>query len=517
MDDLARRHGLPVAPLGAEELLTQAQRLLDATELTAGVRVLESIFPLQPEPAVRERALLRLAPALGRLSRGTEGIERLTAALTDLPTAARSSLLLEIGRLQVRGGQTAAGTATFERLVAEHGDTPTAPEAWLALARARADLGQTDGARQAYRTLLTVHEQAAVAGPARWELAWLDYRDGRLRDAALGFRQLSAVGTSNRLAGLYWAGRSLEALGERGAATALFREVHSRGPHTYYGPLAERRLPRGKPPPPVAPALRLPADPLAFLEREVRFQKARALTQVGLDGYAVLELETLGRDAGLDSERAWSLGAAFAQLGEAGRSLRYLRRSFGPAADGGAPGLPPLFWRLYYPLGFADLVQDAARRAGLDPHLVAAVIREESSYDPRARSWVGAVGLMQLMPDTGRLLSTQVGVPLVDPLGLWDPLVNITLGAHYLAQLRSRFGEPLLAVAGYNAGPHRVQRWIERRPPVDLEEFIDQIPFEETRAFVKRVSASWHHYRRLYGSTASEPRRGAMASPRPPR
>ena len=86
-----------------------------------------------------------------------------------------------------------------------------------------------------------------------------------------------------------------------------------------------------------------------------------------------------------------------------------------------------------------------------------------------------------------------------EPAGLWEPPVNITLGAHYLAQLRARFREPLLAVASYNAGPHRVQKWQAERPRADLDEFVDQIPFDETRAFVKRVATSWHHYRRLYG------------------
>ena len=160
----------------------------------------------------------------------------------------------------------------------------------------------------------------------------------------------------------------------------------------------------------------------------------------------------------------------------------------------------------------------AARRVGLDPFFVAAVIREESSYDARARSWVGAVGLMQLMPDTARLLADEAGVGLGDPAALWEPPVNIALGATYLAQLRTRFGDPLLATASYNAGPHRVQRWLTERRTGDLEEFVDLIPFDETRAFVKRVYSSWQQYRRLYGAPERPPRRGeAEAAPRPGR
>jgi soluble lytic murein transglycosylase len=93
--------------------------------------------------------------------------------------------------------------------------------------------------------------------------------------------------------------------------------------------------------------------------------------------------------------------------------------------------------------------------------------------------------------------------------------VNITLGSRYLAQLAARFRDPLLAVAAYNAGPHRVQRWVAERPRIDMEEFVDQIPFDETRAFAKRVFTSWHHYRRLYGNAPVVGGRGeAVAAPR---
>ncbi len=138
--------------------------------------------------------------------------------------------------------------------------------------------------------------------------------------------------------------------------------------------------------------MKLTGDPVGLLRPDARYQRALALGSIGFDGFAILELEALGRDAAADSDRAWALGVAFADLGEAGRSLRYLRRALGPAVEAGAPGLPPRLWQLYYPLGYGDHVRAAARTVGLDPYIVAAVIREESSYDPRARSGVGAVG-----------------------------------------------------------------------------------------------------------------------------
>jgi len=153
---------------------------------------------------------------------------------------------------------------------------------------------------------------------------------------------------------------------------------------------------------------------------------------------------------------------------------------------------------------------------GFDPLMLAAQGYQESRLNQDAHSRVGAIGLMQLMPDTARIVAQEIGRPLGEVTALWEPTVNITLGSRYLAQLNARFREPLLAVAAYNAGPHRVQQWVAERPQADLEEFVDQIPFDETRGFAKRVFTSWHHYRRLYGDGATPGRRGeAVAAPRP--
>jgi soluble lytic murein transglycosylase len=514
LEDLARAAGLVVPPLTVEEQFLQAQRLADAGEQSASARLLEALLAQGPEQAVRHRALARLAPMLGRLARGDEAIVRLETALTEPMTAWHAALLYELGRLLQRSGQTSRGAAMFGRLVAEHPEATNLPDAMLQLARARAELGQLDAAREVFQAILARFPDSQAAASTRWELAWLEYRAGRFRDAALAFRQLSTTVGSARLAGLYWAGRALDQLAEKSAAQILYREVLSRGPQGYYGILAARRV-RERPPAPLAAAVKLTPDPVGLLRSEARYQRAQALGSIGFDGFAILELEALGRDAGADSDRAWALGVAFADLGEAGRSLRYLRRALGATVEAGAPGLPPRFWQLYYPLGYGEHVRAAARAVGLDPYVVAAVIREESSYDPRARSGVGAIGLMQLMPDTARVLARELGRPLAELATLWEPPVNITLGSRYLAQLAARFQDPLLAVAAYNAGPHRVQRWVAERPRVDMEEFVDQIPFDETRGFAKRVFTSWHHYRRLYGSGSPPSRRGeAVAAPR---
>ena len=161
--------------------------------------------------------------------------------------------------------------------------------------------------------------------------------------------------------------------------------------------------------------------------------------------------------------------------------------------------MPRTFWEMFYPLGWRTELMDAAGRAAIDPFFVAAVVREESSFSPRARSRVGARGLMQLMPDTARQLALSRRLAFTGADLLDDPGANLELGTTYLAGLLREFGDMRLATAAYNAGPARVREWWSARRSEDLDVFVEQIPFNETRAFVKRVMLSWDEYRRLYG------------------
>ena len=165
--------------------------------------------------------------------------------------------------------------------------------------------------------------------------------------------------------------------------------------------------------------------------------------------------------------------------------------------------MPRAFWEVIYPLGWRDEVAEAAGRAGLDPFLVAAIVREESSYYPRAVSRAGARGLMQLMPATAKPMADVRGLAFEGGGLLDDPRANLEMGTAFLAGLMKEFGEPRLAIAAYNAGPKRVRDWWKARRTADMEAFVEQIPYDETREYVKRVMLSWSEYRRLYAGTAN--------------
>ena len=249
--------------------------------------------------------------------------------------------------------------------------------------------------------------------------------------------------------------------------------------------------------------LTLPEDATVLLRAEPRFAKAETLRALGLGAWADAELDEMARRSVGEAPRLYAVSAAFSQDARHHLSLRILRRDFLPMARAGYAWLPRAFWEMFYPLGWRAEVAGAAQRAGIDPLLVSAVVREESSYNPLARSRVGARGLMQLMPETARPMARVRGMAFQEGELLDNPAANIELGSAYLGGLVRDFGDARLAVAAYNAGPTRVREWWGARKSDDMEVWVEQIPYNETRNFVRRVMVGWEEYRRLYADAGS--------------
>jgi soluble lytic murein transglycosylase len=165
--------------------------------------------------------------------------------------------------------------------------------------------------------------------------------------------------------------------------------------------------------------------------------------------------------------------------------------------DGNRDEVFTTFGGFLYPRAFWPWVDQYVKETSLDPYLVTALIREESAFAPTAVSRAGARGLMQLMPRTAARVAQEIALP--DPVDLDAPGPNIALGTRYLAGLHEQFGGDLiLTLAAYNAGPHAVQRWLTDGSTQDPEIFVEQIPYRETREYVKRVLGSYDRYRSLY-------------------
>jgi soluble lytic murein transglycosylase len=153
--------------------------------------------------------------------------------------------------------------------------------------------------------------------------------------------------------------------------------------------------------------------------------------------------------------------------------------------------------QVIYPVAYWDLIRKYAAADNLDPYLMAALVAQESTFVPDIRSYANAYGLMQLIPSTARLTAGKLNVKYSQRM-LTDPEMNVRLGMKNFADSLKTFGEPYLALASYNAGDRAVRRWVQERPGLEREEFIDDIPYPETQNYVKRILGTADDYRRLY-------------------
>jgi soluble lytic murein transglycosylase len=350
-------------------------------------------------------------------------------------------------------------------------------------------------------------ERAEDRRQALWTLAWRALRNdapaqaGLFLERCLSIEADAALHWEERLRAEFWLAGALAAQGRGEESLRRFARIAKDFPDHYYGVRSRLRLEESP----------LPLPPIHETEAEKNPMPPRlsggveTLLRLGLPDEARLWLGFLLEERPGDVD-LWLLKTRLeAGAGDARAALRAFHRA------AALPGmtLRALHGRIsedtlraMYPLLFWDSIVSRARAHRLDPLLVAAVIQQESSFDPRAVSRSGARGLMQIMPGTGRQIARKRKEPYRLAL-LYDPDKNIDFGTEYLASMLERFdGRVELALAAYNGGPSRAARWWRELGSEDVEIFVDDIPLGETRRYIKRVVMHYERYRRLYGKPA---------------
>lgn len=490
--------GVRVPELSPTQRLARAERLLAGGVPEAASDEADRLAREVSDPGIVSRALEIVADAARRLGRYEVAARTLHLAAARAPRDHRAGLLLEEARLWRRAGQPRRALDVLGEVETQGSPGQSAEAAYLR-GRTQEELGWLAQAAATYRAVAARHPTREAAGSALWRLGWIEFLRGEPRRAAEAWRRLVELpgGRAWRFAALYWAGRASEQVGAKQAAAHLYRRVLAEAPRSYYGLLAAARSRAEAALLPEA-TLRLPADPRQAVAEDRGVIRAEFLRRLGLVEFAVQELERVVARAVGDPVRLYGVSAVLVDDARYHLALRILRRHFAAPAATGDPGLPRAFWEMLYPFPWRPEITEAAERNGLDPFLVAAVIREESSYHPEAISRAGARGLMQLLPRTAELVAEIQRRPWHDR-ALEDPRTNLELGTAFLAALLREWRDPRLALAAYNAGPTRVRRWWSERRTDDLEAWVEQIPFDETRHYVKRVWLAWAEYRRIYG------------------
>ena len=490
--------GVRIPELSIGQRVDRAERLLRGGVSKTAADEAERIASETRDPGVAVRALKIVADASQRLGRYDLAARAIELAIGRAPADRKAALRLEQARLLLRAGERDRALAVLAQAHAGGAEGEAAEAAYLK-ARALDEPGRESAAMAAYRAVTSTYPNREVAGAALWRLGWLEYFRGDVRGAEQTWTRLAELpgGRAYRLAALYWTGRALDRNGQRAKAERAYTRVLRDSPRSYYGLLAARRVPADADHA-VEPSIRLPADPQEFIADDPGFARVDLLRRIGLVDFAWQELEDVIQRAVGDPVRLYALSSTYVKDERYHLALRIVRRHFTALATTGHPAVPRAFWEMVYPFGWRSEVSEAARRAGLDPFLVAAVVREESSYYPRAVSRAGARGLMQLMPATAQPMAENRGLAFREGQLLDEPDANLEIGASFLAGLMREFGDPRIALAAYNAGPRRAREWWKARKTEDVEAWVEQIPYDETRQYVKRVMLAWDEYKRLY-------------------
>jgi soluble lytic murein transglycosylase len=343
------------------------------------------------------------------------------------------------------------------------------------------------------------------APSSHWKAAWLNYRLGNYSEAAVLFDKQIALyqGGKEIPAALYWRGRLYADQEHQPAMAAAYYQTVSRAfEHYYYAQMARERL---------AEIGQVTASDVAMLsnihreeipaltddvpEDDEHVIKARLLANAGLNEYIPAEIQAAD---GSDQWGAFAEAEIYASDGETFRAMRVLKRALPFYTSAPIDTIPMGYWKILFPQQYWSSIEQEAAKNGLDPYMVASLIRQESEFNPGAISPANAFGLMQLLPSVGRSMAKEEGIHHFNEVELLNPQTNIRLGSRYLKQTLDKFdGQAPYAFAAYNAGDSRVTDWQSIGKYHGMDEFVESIPFTETREYVQAIVRNESIYREL--------------------
>jgi len=519
-------------PPGDEEALRRAEALLEWNRnemaLAEAERLAARLAPGTPQACRAEFVRGKALRKLRQYARSADVLVRVEEHCSERGLQAKSLYLLAVARANLDSKE---GIATYLHFAREFPDQPQAGDALFFAADLLAREGNLAGARRSLADLLARYPHWESRPEALFRSAWLARRQGQVEAAIAGLKRIEEeyrdVDPYEHARAAYWRGRWLDARGGRKGARAIWSDLVARYPADYYGLLARARLDeRGDPQAeyrvaaaPGGEGFRYRPGPMAD---DRHFRAGLLLLRLGMPREAADELNAVDRrtigPGGPDGAEPLLLLAELLDRAGDPRSAHGLLRSQGRQVLRQPPaGLGLRVWQVAYPPAWREDVLRSSKAASVPPDLVQAIVREESALDPSVVSPAGAVGLTQLMLPTAERAARRIGLPAPTRAELGDPSLNIRLGAIHVGDLLRRFGgSATLAIAAYNAGETAARGWWRSRGALPVDEFVEEIPIQETRGYVKRVLRTYAAYRMLYGRAGEEPVRLPQRLPSPP-
>ncbi len=423
-----------------------------------------------------------------------------------------AAILFRLGKLAMAKDLDSQAIAYFDELTTQYPKSKLRKTGQYLAAWIPYNAGQYSTAVDRMLAFASENPKSSKRTEALWWAGWSAYLGKDPARAQQGFEKLINEHPTSTLVphARYWIGRIHHKAGESDLAKESYRAVLKKAPLSYYGFWAAERLQSlgettvlSAPPPSPPPASMRQVLARLGPGRPSNLDRAVQLHAANLDSEALEELSEAERFLRRvkDTEGRTMIADMLTQLGAHHMAFRTATRI---TADGGALQTGQAWawraWRHAYPSAYARAVKVAEEAHQVDGHLVLSIMRTESHYRPWVRSHAGARGLMQLMPKTAKLIGKKAKGGRRHAARYKDPSSNVWLGTWYLKQLLARFdGQLAAAIGAYNAGPGAMDRWIRDFHGRPLDEFVERIPYRETRRYVRRVLETMMVYRRLYG------------------
>ncbi len=509
--------GSAYPPAMGQTMIGRAQKMMEAGD---GRGAIEELAGMEPYLSGAEKDLARAKQGTARYFmrdyRGAIAYLRTLSVQSPEPDAERIYYWLNSARRINDGAEVGAAAREFER---RQPKAPQRLDALIDLANAPLVANRVDDYEPLYRACHDTFRGNPKAAYCHFRVAWAHYLR-RMPDAAALLREHVETypESDDAASAVYFLGRIAEGNRDLPTARAHYEAIDRRYPNYYYATVSRQRLaaPELREVAAAPLDLRLPApgpDPDFEMDTatRTRLDRAKLLESAGLEDWAEVELRFAARADAKKHLVSTELANMMTRAGRPDQGLRYVKSLAIGYLGWAFDRVPKDFWKAAFPMPFQESVDRYAGERSLDPHVVAGLIRQESEFDPKALSRAKAMGLTQIMPATGRELSRRLGIRTFQTAHLHQPDFNLKLGTFYMRMLLDSLDRDWVStLAAYNAGKSRAdmwKKWGEFREPT---EFIETIPFHETRSYVQVVLRNADMYQRLYGD-----RKLAAPAPKP--
>ncbi len=509
--------GQTLAPQTAEEIKSRADRFYESKNYADAANAYTTLLTSFPNASSPQTNLRRVV-AFANWRKTPEA--QLAFNLIPQSAIEKEQGFYELARAFAKAKQWAQARQIVEEMRRTFPSSKWTPKALVDVGMAAGDAKNTLDESYFLKTAVASYPNAIEVAQAQFELAWLEHDNKNFAQSAQMLTEHLAryvdKDSTNRGKAGYWAARDSERAGKIAEACALYDGALYRYGANWYGYLALQRLTSLRGQGKCQTASQFPADSIvakaaanlktvtvaaetATAKELARAQNAEQLGTIGLFDWAIEELQEAKKTAQESPKINFALATHYRRRGDNVNALLALAKSYPDYSQMFPEELSKEEWDIFYPLTNWNEIKTWAKARNLDSYTVAGLIRQESVFNPRAKSGANAYGLMQLLIPTARSVARKYGSATTEIYGetLFQPAVNIELGTAYVRDQFDKFGRLEFVAVAYNAGPGRVPQW-QATLPYEMDEFVEAIPFRETKGYVQGVIRNSAQYRRLY-------------------